>query len=172
MEPVPIVLSILGFLCSLICVLSWLAVVMLSRWTSLRTADRLRSRLQAWAAERGDTIVRLERPERGPVGCASLISGPPRWLFQPRDSPWDYRLLWRSLGIKVPGYSTRVVLRDRAGRLRQGRMQYIGSVFTGFWGRVESRWEDEGTPPTPGPPPADPRDDPLWDRWIDPSGAG
>lgn len=166
----------LGFLCSLICLFpSLAALVMLSRWSTGQEVERLRSRLEAWATERGDTIVRLERPDRGPVGCAGLVSGPPRWLILARDAPWEYRQApGPPFGTWTPSYSTRVILRDRSGRLRQGRMQYVGRFLGGFRGQVESRWEDEGPPPSPlpPPPPADPREDPLWDRWIDPSGVG
>jgi hypothetical protein len=181
MDPVPLVLALLSFLCSLTCFLSWFgAIVLLARWRSLKEVERLQSRLRSWAAERGDTIVRLERPASGPIGCWLLVSGPFAWVLLPRDSPWTFAWVWKYFGFNAGSYTTRVVFKDRAGRLRQGQMQYVGSPFTGFWGSVESRWE-EGDPPPPEPPPEsitpeptppDPRDDPLWDHWIDTPGAG
>ena len=176
----PIIASVLYYLCTMACCCLWpgAIVVMIARYNALSTIERLQSRLQAWAALGGNTIVRQERPAQAPLGCAMLYARPLSWFVSPRDSPWAFEYVRGSFGTRVSSCTTRVVLRDRRGRLRQGRMQYVGSALGGLRWSVWSRWEEEDAPRPwpepvpPGPTPPDPRDDPLWDRWIDDPGVG
>jgi hypothetical protein len=169
-----LIAAILGFLCSLTCVFPWFILMfMVFRWSMLKTLDGFQSRLKAWAAEGGYTIVRQERPAEAPLWNRILIEGPLYWVISPRASQWVFETQWKTFGMRAPTYSTRVVMEDRQGHRRQGRMQYIGSPIMGFRGQVESRWEEEESAPAPSEPsPPDPRDDPLWDHWIDSSRAG
>jgi hypothetical protein len=165
MDAALVILTLLGYLCTLTCALPFLGVFNLfARWQALRTVEGFQAQLLGWAAAEGCTIVRQERPER-PRRLLSPGSFP--WLNVPRDSPWAFDWYGRT---GVPSYSTRVVLRGRDGTIRQGRMRYVGSALGGFWWSVESRWEEEVVTPEP-PARPDPREDPLWDRWVDSPGA-
>jgi hypothetical protein len=67
--------------------------------------------------------------------------------------------------------STLVTVVDSERRLRRGRMRYDAVLVGPFHAAWEAHWEELAIPP-PEPVNPDPRNDPLWDPWIDVSGAG
>jgi hypothetical protein len=70
-----------------------------------------------------------------------------------------HRIRMGTAGVWPPGLvEYRVVVEDREGRRRRGRVATLGR-----WSGVKVRWEEpEGAVPAP-----DPRADPLWDMMVD-----
>jgi hypothetical protein len=164
------ILGILNLACSSVCIATWFGVgAILARRNVLRKVADMQSRLQAWASEKGYRIVRQERPEKAPI--LSRVSMGFQWLCLSNDCPWVFGIYRRSFWKSLPTVSTCVIFEDREGRLRRGKMQYVGAQYRGFRGPVESSWKDDDFSFPPQETPSEPHHDPLWDHWMDSRGA-
>jgi hypothetical protein len=132
-----------GVLCSACCAVLWLVpVLLLVYWSNRRRRAAMLAILELWARNQGLTLVNHE----------------PR-----RVHPW---MPWASRNQQV----YQVVVRDADGQERRGWVR-CGGWMLGAWSpRAEVRWDEAPRAPessASGPPPADLRDDPLWDPWMD-----
>jgi hypothetical protein len=165
-----IMLVLLSGCCSLAFFLPFVvAIVILARWQVLQTVAVVQSRLEGWATENGYRIERQERPEKPPLADRGYY-----WyssIFLSSNCPWVPNLERRGFWKSVATMSTLVTVVDSERRPRRGRMRYDAVLVGPFRAAWEAHREELAIPPPESVNP-EPRNDPLWDPWIDAPGAG
>ena len=138
-------LQILGFLCSGLCALAWLAPVAYLAVALQRKTDlAYRQHIRKWASENGWDIVHCQRRKFG--------------------SPWMFSNTAQGI------YHVTVLYQEGQPRMRRAWLRCGGWFLGSKTEKVEMRWDGLSEPlPEPAlqPPPSRPQDDPLWDQSID-----
>jgi hypothetical protein len=141
-----VLLTILGSLFSVLCVLAWIApIVYLGLSLQKRTDEAFRANIKKWASENSWEIVNCQRRSFG--------------------SPWMFSITGAH-GI----YLVTVLYQEGQPRIRRAWLRCGGWLLGPKNERVEMRWDGTSRPlPTPAPEPPAPRaeDDPLWDQSLD-----
>jgi hypothetical protein len=143
----PLWLSVLGSVCSGLCFLAFALPIVILGFSWQRRIERAcQSLINAWAQENSWIVIRRQR-------CAFIHP----WLFRPKATQSVYFVT--------------VTYQDGRPFCRRAWIRCGGWFLRPENAKIEVRWE-EGLPqplPPPAPEPLSPRDDPLWDPWVDQS---